>query len=56
MNIKNFCIWEFQDGDDYYETYCNNSFCFLEGFIKENNFKFCPFCGKSIKEEKNNGK
>lgn len=45
------CKWVFEDPDlCYYETSCNNSFMFEEGKIKENQFKYCPFCGKEIIE------
>ena len=42
--IENLCM---------YETSCGNSFYFSEGTVSDNDFKFCPFCGKQIKEEKN---
>lgn len=49
---KNFCIWEYNDIDDFYKTPCNNSgYAFNEGNLKENKFKFCPYCGRVIKEK-----
>lgn len=48
------CIWKKSEAFDFEELYytsCDNSFFFSEGNIKENHFKFCPFCGKKIKEE-----
>lgn len=48
---KNFCIWEYNDIDGFYETPCNNSgYAFNEGNVKENKFKFCPYCGRVIRE------
>lgn len=44
------CIWTL---DDYsYDTSCDDSFKFYEDGIKENNFKFCPYCGGHIVEVK----
>lgn len=36
----------------YYETSCKNVLCFITGDIKENKYKYCPYCGKKIKEVK----
>ena len=50
MKNKKYCLWEYNDIDDFYETPCNNSgYAFTEGTIKENKFKFCPYCGKKIR-------
>lgn len=48
------CIWTYIDIDDFYETSCGNDkgFCFNDGGIKENKFRFCPYCGKIIKVKK----
>lgn len=48
------CIWSL-DGEDYdsyrdYYSSCGNSFMLNEGNLKDNKFKFCPFCGKAIEE------
>lgn len=46
------CEWEYQDDEGYYETKCGYSFYFLEGenLTSNKTFKYCPYCGKSIKE------
>lgn len=46
------CAWKYDDVDDYFATSCGKKYCFNHGHIKENHFKFCPLCGKKIKEEK----
>lgn len=46
------CVWtsmEDFDGDPFYETQCGESFCFIEGDVKYNGIKYCPYCGKKIK-------
>ena len=43
------CKWTW-NGDGFYQTSCGNSFFFESGNIKENNFKYCPYCGKEIEE------
>jgi len=49
---KKICEWESEDDDGTFssdwQTGCNNIFEFSEGNPKDNNFKFCPFCGKEI--------
>ena len=48
-----FCEWKLNDyfhEDDYYDTSCGETGCFMEGGIKDNNYKYCPYCGKEIKE------
>lgn len=44
------CVWRYQEIDDYYETSCKRQFCLVEGDCKENYYKFCPGCGREIKE------
>jgi len=53
MNDK--CKWVINESPDetiYYETSCNNAFTFIEDGIEDNNYKFCPYCGKEIEEVK----
>ena len=45
------CLWEFDEHHGFYETGCKNAFLFETEGIKENKFKFCPYCGKEIKEK-----
>lgn len=48
------CTWikEEDMNGEYYETSCNGAFVFIEGDHKENNYNFCPKCGKEINETK----
>jgi hypothetical protein len=47
------CIWtqgsENYDGE--WDTSCVNVFWFNDGTPKENEFKFCPFCGHPITQK-----
>ena len=49
------CKWSKCENSDetiYYETSCDNATQFLEDGIEDNNYKFCPYCGKEIEEVK----
>jgi hypothetical protein len=35
-----------------WNTSCDNDFVLNDGTLKENNFKFCPYCGREIEELK----
>ena len=50
--MKKVCEWTFQDSDCYYDSDCGEGWCFEVGDLKENKVKFCPFCGKKVKEVK----
>ena len=42
------CTWT-EDENGPFSTYCNHSFYFEDGSgPKSNDFKFCPFCGKTL--------
>ena len=45
------CEWSL-DPDGVYETSCGEEFCFDYGgrVVEDNNFLFCPFCGKPVRE------
>lgn len=50
---EKYCQWiddEVLDGDSMYETECGQAQQFTVGDIEDNNYKFCPFCGKEIAE------
>lgn len=49
---KNECEWTYTDpfDYDYWETGCGEAFCFDDNELKENNYFYCPNCGKKIKE------
>lgn len=46
------CDWKMNDiGDwDYFNTSCGQAQYFGSDGITENNYKYCPFCGKPIKD------
>lgn len=44
------CGWTNGDSDEDFETQCGNTFTFIDGGIKENDCKFCQYCGGAIKE------
>ena len=45
------CTWKVEN-DDYgtYETNCGGLFCLTDGTLKENDMKYCCYCGKKIIE------
>jgi len=48
------CIWEEENGvdsDGTYITSCDNMFTIMEGNPKDNNFKYCLYCGGKLKEK-----
>jgi hypothetical protein len=49
---ENVCEWmetkEDPFGDPLYSTGCGHLAQLIEGTPEENQFKFCPFCGKEI--------
>ena len=50
--IINFCEWEY-DFDGCYNTGCKKHYEFTVDDIEANEFKYCPYCGKKIKENIN---
>ena len=45
-----FCKWELIDEEsNVYDTSCRNPHILLEGTPKDNNYNFCPHCGREIK-------
>ena len=44
------CEWELEDAEmELYYTECGNAHIFAYGNPMENDYKFCPYCGKKIK-------
>ena len=44
------CEWRLCDEEaNVYDTSCRNPHILIEGTPEENNYKFCPYCGKKIK-------
>ncbi len=48
------CTWEYDEHYDYWETGCGNNHVFAAGGVKENGYKYCPYCGKEINAEYHN--
>ena len=45
------CVWRLCDEEaNVYDTSCRNPHILIEGTPKENNYEYCPYCGKKIKE------
>jgi len=44
------CLWDGDDYDNMWTSGCGKYFILNEGPPTENGFKFCPFCGKGIRE------
>ena len=47
---EQYCIWIEDEHGGYWETGCKAKFEFIEGDIKDNSFKFCPYCGNLIRQ------
>ena len=43
------CKWK-EDSGSNYDTDCGQTFCMIYGTPKENDMKYCCFCGKEIDE------
>ena len=44
------CTWT-ENEDGVYETSCNNMFVFNDGRPVENGFRYCPYCGRELREQ-----
>ena len=42
------CIWTYNEEGDLWDTRCNEMFHFNDGTPIENDFRFCPYCGKKL--------
>ena len=43
------CTWE-ADSEGNYSTSCGETFTLIDGTPEENRMKYCPYCGKPIKQ------
>ena len=44
------CEWRLCDEEaNVYDTICRNPHILIKGTPKENNYEYCPYCGKKIK-------
>ena len=47
---SDYCEWKLIDEEaNVYDTSCRNPHILIEGTPKENNYEYCPYCGKKIK-------
>ena len=44
------CTW-IENEDGVYETNCDNMFVFNDGGPVENGFRYCPYCGRELREQ-----
>lgn len=47
----NKCVWT-EDDDGAWDTSCDNRFEFTADGPEENDFAFCPYCGKNLTPER----
>ena len=45
------CKWEYNEWDECWYTQCKNAFSLENGTPKDNNMKYCPYCGNLIQQE-----
>ena len=42
------CEWKYNDTEYYWESSCEHLHIFMSDGPKENEYRFCPYCGKKI--------
>lgn len=42
------CLWQYDEFHEKWDTSCKNSHIFVAGHVQENNYNFCPYCGRKI--------
>ena len=45
----NVCEWKYNDSEYYFESSCKHLQIFMSDGPEENEYRFCPYCGKKIK-------
>lgn len=43
------CEWKYNNSEYYWESSCEHLHIFMSDGPEENEYKFCPYCGKKIK-------
>ena len=43
------CEWKYNDSEYYFESSCKHLHIFMSDGPKENEYRFCPYCGKKIR-------
>ena len=46
--MPDICVWLYDASHYKYDTDCESSFQFSSDGVEENEFKYCPFCGRVI--------
>ena len=46
---RGYCLW-IEDDDGVYQTSCLHSFEFMDGTPELNGIKFCPYCGRLVRQ------
>jgi hypothetical protein len=47
------CEWKVDDSDyNTYKTGCDQYFTLIDGNLKDNDIKYCTYCGKTVTEPK----
>ena len=42
------CQWKYCESECSWDTQCDNKYLFMDDGPKENDYKFCPGCGKPV--------
>lgn len=45
------CEWTHDDYHDKWDTVCGNAHCFIDGTPYQNNYRWCPYCGRKLIQE-----
>ena len=48
-NKDDVCEWKYNDTEYYWESSCDHLHIFMSDGPKENEYEYCPYCGKKIK-------
>jgi len=48
--LEDLCDWQYDEADDTWETACGQSFQFYDGGPLYNRFRWCPYCGRALRE------
>ena len=45
------CEWTHDDYHDMWDTVCGNAHYFIDGTPYQNNYHWCPYCGRKLIQE-----
>lgn len=46
------CSWRYDFDLDFYDTACGHTFFFANGYLGDEEFVYCPFCGRKAVDER----